>query len=145
MKTDVTTELLKLYFTGELSNIIKRLKAKNKRQLSDDIYCTLYGIDYSIIKPGKVNTHSDPTGNRAAKIADLYYERLVEIERYQEIMKEVEDFLKELNRSDRIIIQSLVLDQPLTNVAKETGIYYEKARRRAHQLINIARNKLTPP
>ena len=97
-----TKELLIFYFTGELDKKIQRYEKKSFKKWPESYYCTLDSVKYHYMK-SNTNNIGDPTGHRAAELADLslnnidlYYTYLVARKVFKAIMRSLT--VKEINQ-----------------------------------------------
>ena len=133
-------EILFYYLNGELDSIISKFKAKAKEQLPDHIYDSSQSITYHHT-PVSYSGYSDPTGERAIKIADFYLERERQVGQYIDIKNNIERVLDSLEHRDIIILKAYLEINTFKEAAAELKTYQSKLRRQALKLVSIINQK----
>ena len=87
---------------------------------------------------GNSSYYSDPTGERAAKLADLYLDRVKEYKRHEAIKSTLETVISGFNQEEILIIKAEIQQISF----KYTGIEYKEAKKRAGRLMLIISNEI---
>lgn len=112
---------MKLYLTGRIDQKIQRIQKKINEKLPRRYYNTLNAAFVCEIDD-TAGGHSDPTGVRAGKLADLYYQR-----------KHTKDFLLQLKDTLNQVDLSLT-DREILKVVYDCSGTYSSLRKLAHSL-----------
>ncbi|MFW5991678.1 MAG: hypothetical protein ACOCQN_00620 [Halanaerobiaceae bacterium] len=138
-----TKDNLIMFFTGELDRKIRRFEKKKGQSWPDNYYCTLDSVSY-------VTAHttegyiSDPTGQRAVKLADLARERQQKYYSYLDIKRAIDDFAGGLSRADIDLLQGYlgIEGKNIKKAARKYKINYKKARKQSEKIYNIFQKRI---
>jgi len=139
-----TEDKLLMYFNGELSRKIKLFEKSKNRKWPDEYYYTLYSTSY--VKANRnSNGISDPTGNRATKLADLTKCLSDDYFYFKQLGKTLKEVLQSLNDGDIYLIQVHlgIIKKSITEAAAELNISYSKARKKSIKLIRLLDRKIS--
>jgi len=139
-----TVTRIKMYFTGELDKKIKRFEKKKDKKWPDEYYDTLHSTGYVIVTKNS-NGISDPTGSRAAKLADLSRCRSDGYLYYKQLKQTITDVLQQFNGKDLFLLKvdMGIKGHDLMAAAEEIGCSYEKAKKKVSDMIRILNRKIT--
>ncbi|MFW6026399.1 MAG: hypothetical protein ACOCRX_08650 [Candidatus Woesearchaeota archaeon] len=98
MRSTETKNYVTLYLTGYLDQRIIAIKNKLEKGFPDSYYDTRLTVELKYDKIASSNSISDPTGNRAAKLADIS----MQIKKTYIFLLELKNMLDKLVREDII-------------------------------------------
>ena len=130
-----TEEYLCNFLSGELEKIIDRYKKRLERKWPEEYYCTINSVSY-IDTRSDTNNIGDPTGGRATHLANIEFNTREDYNLHLEIYNIIKQVLSGLDSWDIEVmkVQYGATEKSFNKIAKEYGVSYGKARRRAYKL-----------
>jgi hypothetical protein len=140
-----TQEYLFYFFNKDFDSILKRLELKKNKKFTDDEYSTLNAYVILPGRSGNKSGYSDPTGNKAAAIADINISRE---NIYNNHLKLYNTIKKVLNNYDQEIINILKahlgVGQSKTSAIQAASFGKTAARKNVGKLLGELKKEMWP-